>query len=155
MTDMKPNGVVAASDEQQPSVEDALKSVLGGLLARADAERQSEEPYKLLFASFKDGGLARAIFDAERAMKAVAMNLDAVVRAQTGKGLDNELFPVVMGLPLAMWLVRRDIEKLEGSFCCADKTRLLLKTFFYEKLGLDIEATPFEMPADRAKAAGQ
>jgi len=121
----------------------ALQSVMGSLMAHSTAERRAAEPYQMLFGSFKDGGVAKAVFEAERQMKTVAMNLAQVLRDGTGAKIDNELFAVLLGLPLAMHLVRTDVEG-DGSSCAADKTRLVLKTYFYKSMGLDIEAVPFE-----------
>lgn len=68
--------------------------------------------------------------------------------AKDGRKIDNDLMLVLMGLPLAMRLVRKDIEATEGLSCCADKARLLLKTFVYERLGLDVPVTPWTPPSE-------
>lgn len=122
----------------------ALATVLDAIVKSARDRRKEQDGYKLLFASFSDGGMARAIFDAERQMSAIAMDLMQVIQDATGKKTDNELFTVMLGLPLALSLVRKDIEQSEGMSCCADKARLVLKTFFYDRLEMEVPVVPFQ-----------
>jgi hypothetical protein len=125
-------------------VKEALTAVLGGLLEHAEAERRKSEPYEMLFGAFKDGGVARAIFEAEEKMQSIALDLMQLLEDTTGMHIDNDIFAVAMGLPLAMYLAEKDVTRKEGSACCVDKARLLLRTYFYERLGLTPEQTPYK-----------
>ena len=128
---------------QPESVAEALPQVLDSLLSHARDSRLADPNYQHLFSAFKDGGIAKAVFDAERAMNRIALDL-AQVLVQDGKKIDDDLFKVLLGLPLAMSLVRGEIERDEGNACCADKTRLLIKTFVHDRLGMVIEPIPFQ-----------
>lgn len=137
--------IVAASDVapvHDEGISEALPQVLDSLLSYARAQREADPEYRNLFATFKDDGVARAVFNAEREMKRIAMDLAGVLQ-QGGHKIDNDLFKVLLGLPLALSFVRGEIERDEGNACCADKARLLLKTFVHERLGMDIELIPF------------
>lgn len=128
----------------QTEAQAALASVLGGLLSQAKSDREGSDAYKLLFASYADGGVSRAVFSAERKMTEVALDLANILREQAGVEVGNELWDVMLALPLAMALVRRDIVADMGNSCCADKARLTLKTYFYNQLGMDVAVTPFD-----------
>lgn len=144
--------MIAPGTSQNPQdITGALSEVLTSILSFAKEQRQADPDYLHLFAEFKDGGVAKAVFEAERAMSTIAMNLSEIL-SQDGRKIDNDLYMILMGLPLAMRLVRKDVEAAEGWSCGADKTRLLLKTFVYERLGLDVEVIPFECsaPTDRS-----
>lgn len=136
---IKPEGPPADTEVQA-----ALASVLGGLLASAKADREASTPYQHLFAAYADGGVARAVFAAERKMTEAALDLAHVLREQAGVEVGNELWDVILALPLAMRLVRRDIVVDMGNACCADKARSTLKTYFYDQLGMDVAVTPFD-----------
>lgn len=125
------------------AIQSALKDVLGGMLQFAVERCRQDDGYQHLFSSFKDGGVAKAIFEAERQMSRVATDLMQVLRDASGTEIDNDLFAVIMGLPLTMRMVRNDISAREGHVCCADKTRLVLKTYFYDRLGMDVEVASF------------
>jgi len=136
--------------EKSPSdVEATLAKVMGGLLEHAQAERRKEVPYQMLFGAFKDSGIAAAVFEAQEKMEQVALDLIQVLEDATGKEVDSELFQVVMGLPLAALLTEWDVQKHDGSVCCVDKSSLLLRTYMYEKLGIDVEQTPFKARPSR------
>jgi hypothetical protein len=129
--------------KETSEVKAALTDVLGGLLSFAEEERRKEEPYQMLFGAFKDGGVAKAVFEANQKMESIAMDLMQLLGDKTGLHIDNDVFATIMGLPLAMYLAERDIEKKEGSACCVDKAHLLMRTYLYQKLGLDVEKTPY------------
>ncbi len=129
--------------ENTSDIQAGLTQVMGGLLAHAEEERSKEVPYQMLFGAFKDGGVAQAVFAAHEQMERIAMDLVQVLEAGAGREVDGDLFAVVMGLPLAHMLAEREVERKEGSACCVDKASLLLRTYFYEQLGLVVEAKPF------------
>ena len=104
-----------------------------------------------LFSLYKDGGLAKAVFQAEEDMSKIGMDLCVLIRNTTGKNVDNELYDVILALPLVFHLVREDINKNEGMSCCADKMRDLVKNYFYKKLEMDVPVVPFE---ERMKSRG-
>lgn len=122
----------------------ALESVIGGILKKADEARKNSESYKNLFALYKDGGLAKAIFQAEEDMHKIVMDLCVVIKESTGKGPDNELYDVMLALPLIFQLLRKDINDKEGMSCCADKMRHLVQNYFYKKLEMDVPVVSFE-----------
>lgn len=124
-------------------IQSALKDVLGGILQSAAERCRQDDGYQHLFSSFKDGGVEKAVFDAERQMSRVAMGLMQVLRDASGTEIDNDLFAVIMGLPLTMSMVRKDISAREGHACCVDKARLVLKTYFYDRLGMNVEVASF------------
>lgn len=129
--------------DNKSEIQASLAHVLGGLLAHAEEERRKAVPYQMLFGTFKDGGVARAVFAAHDEMERIAMDLMQVLQEGAGLEIDNELFAVVMGLPLAKMLAEREVEQKDGRACCVDKANLLMRTYLYEKLGLVVEATPF------------
>lgn len=130
--------------KETTEIQAALTDVMGGLLAHAEAERSKSAPYQMLFGKFKDGGLAAAVFEAEEQMSKIAMDLMQLLEREAGVKVDNDVFAVVMGLPLAQYLVEKDIAAKDGRACCVDKTSLLMRTFLYQRLGLDVEQTPFQ-----------
>lgn len=130
----------------------ALKGVLGGLLEHAEAERGKSEPYNMLFGSFKDGGVARAVMDAKDQMMTIAMDLSQLLEREAGVQVDNDVFATIMALPLAHYLAEQNVRENEGGACCVDKATLLLRTFLYERLELKVEATPFDR--NRLKTPG-
>jgi hypothetical protein len=140
--------------KEKSEIQAALASVMDGLLSRAEAERAKSTPYQLLFGQFKDNGLAAAVFEAEQKMSQIAMDLMQLLESAAGIKIDNDVFAVVMGLPLAMHLAEEDIRKKDGLACCVDKASLLLRTFLYERLQLNVEAIPFERRAPAAPAGG-
>jgi hypothetical protein len=95
--------------------------------------------------------LAAAVFQAEKQMSRIAMDLMQLLQGAAGVKVDNDVFAVVMGLPLARYLATEDIGANEGRACCVDKTHLLMRTFLYERLGLAVEQVPFQ---SKASAAG-
>lgn len=132
--------------QQEISDEDiarVLPEIMTSILSFAEERRAEDPKYQHLFSSFKDGGVAKAVFEAEKAMAQIAMDLMSVLRAN-GQEVDRDLFRVALGLPLALKLVRDNVESNEGFGCCADKARLIMKTYFYEKLGMDVEVVPFK-----------
>lgn len=140
--------------KETSEIQAALTDVMGGLLARAAEERSKSAPYQMLFGQFRDNGLAAAVFEAEQKMSQIAMDLMQLMESTAGIKIDNDVFAVVMGLPLAMHLAEEDIRKKDGLACCVDKASLLLRTFLYERLQLDVEAIPFERRAPAAPAGG-
>ena len=142
------------SEPTESEVNAALASVLGGLMASAKADREASEGYKNLFAQFKDGGVAHAVFEAERQMKTIAMDLAQLLKDKAGVEIDRDLWNVILGLPLALSAVRRDVEDNLGNACCADKARHTLKTYFYRRLALDVEVVPF-VPAPPAEGCAR
>lgn len=133
--------------KEKSEIQAALTNVMGGLLAHAAEERSKAEPYKMLFGTFKDKGLAAAVFEAEEQMTRIAMDLMQLLESAAGVKVDNDVFAVVMGLPVARYIAEKDITSNESRVCCVDKTHLLMRTFLYERLGLDIEQTPFQRRA--------
>lgn len=132
-----------SSAPSESEISKVLPEVMETILSWG-AKRRAEDPqYQHLFSSFKDGGVAHAVFEAERAMSDIAMNLVEVLSAN-GKKVDKDLLRVILGLPLALKLVRDDVEKADGFGCCADKASLTLKTFFYDRLGMEVEAIPYQ-----------
>lgn len=129
---------------QEESIKEALPQLLDALLSSAKAARLADPSYQHLFSSYKDSGIAKAVFEAEKAMKKIAMDLAQVLEREADKDIDNDLFNTLLGLPLAMSLVRGEIEQTEGNSCCADKTRFLIKTFVYDRLGITIEPIPLQ-----------
>ncbi|MHB1758250.1 MAG: hypothetical protein ACYCT9_12225 [Leptospirillum sp.] len=122
----------------------AIGTVLDGILKAADEARRNSDGYKNLFALYKDGGLAKAIFQAEEDMHKIVMDLGSVIKGSTGKSPDNELYDVMLALPLVFRLVRKDINDKEGMSCCADKMRDLIKNYFYRKLEMDVPVVSSE-----------
>lgn len=126
---------------------EALTSVLGGLLAHAETERRAATPYQMLFGAFKDGGVGRAVLEAEKQMRAIAMDLAQVLKDATGKPVDHELYAVLNALPLALDLLKDDVTEKDGFSCSSDKARMLLRTYCHERLALDVEKIPFSPPS--------
>lgn len=131
-------------DKDSEGFDNTLKAVLGGILKEADESRKNSESYKNLFALYKDGGLAKAIFQAEEDMHKIVMDLAGVIKDSTGKSPDNELYDVMLALPLVFRLLRKDINNKEGMSCCADKMRHLVQNYFYKKLEMDVPVVSFE-----------
>jgi hypothetical protein len=130
--------------KETSDIQAALTSVMGGLLSRAADERSKSEPYKMLFGTFKDGGIAAAVYEAERQMTKIAMDLMQLLESVAGVEVDNDVFAVLMGLPVARYMAEKDIAAHEGRVCCVDKTHVLMRTFLYERLGLNIEQIPYQ-----------
>jgi hypothetical protein len=114
----------------------ALANVFEGILAQADARRATEQGYQDLFVTLRDGGIAATVKKAHDQMISVVLNTEAVLRKQTGASLPAQAHDLLLGLPLMQAIVRRDIEKKEGSGCCADKTRFLIRHHLYQLLGV-------------------
>lgn len=98
--------------------EKTLHGVIGSILAAADVARQQDPEYLKLFDEDSLDGLLR---QTENAMMTVALNCTAVLDRKHGiKG--NEVFRLVIGLPLVAHLLEKQIEETQGSVCCTDKT---------------------------------
>jgi hypothetical protein len=131
-------------DEVSPKdVEVALDSLLGGLLADAQRRREAADGYRDLFATFQDAGLAGALFEAQHKMLEVAFDVAAVIEKQAQRPLTAPLWRILRALPEAMGTLRQDIEQKDGSACCADKARLVLRTYLYRELRLNVPCTLF------------
>lgn len=141
-------------EQKIEGLESALKEVIGGILKEAEEERRKSDGYKNLFALYKDGGLAKAVFQAEEDMSKIGMDLCLLIRNTTGKNVDNELYGVISALPLVFRLVKEDIREKEGMSCCADKMRDLVKNYFYRKLGMDVPIVSFEERMEIRKKNG-
>lgn len=131
-------------DHENPDIQAAIAAVMDGVLRRAAQERSKSEPYQMLFGTFKDGGIGAAVFEAEQQMSKIAMDLMQLLQSAAGIEIDDDVFAAVMGLPLAFHLVEKDIRTAEGNACCVDKTGVLMRTFLYERLGLEFEQIPYK-----------
>lgn len=140
----KERTVLESSQEKSAeSLSEFLRTPVGevieGIVKDAEKARKNSESYKNLFAAFKDGGLAGAVFKSREDMIKIVLDLCSVIEEKTGKRVGNNLFDIFMGLPLVFDLIEKDVREKEGYVCCMDKTRFLLKKHIYRELGLDIE----------------
>lgn len=125
------------TSSRHTEIASALPGLLDALAERAAQERRASPGYQQLFTHIRDGVPFAAVMEAHDAMLNTAMNLCSVLQDTTGRVVDNTLFQLVLGLPLAFHAMRVDIEQNEGSACCVDKSRFLLRKLFKEKLGLE------------------
>jgi hypothetical protein len=119
----------------QENMHEALEDIFKGILNQARARRAQTDGYVDLFQRYSDEGIGAAIAEAERKMRDMVATLMDVIEKKTGTSVPSPAYEMLLGLPLLSRVVRADIEKHEGQSCCADKTRLLLRTYFYELLG--------------------
>lgn len=126
------------------TTEEALRKVLVGALSHAEARRLADPDYSRLFKRYEDGGIGTAVAEAEQRMRSISLVLLDVL-SKHGQAIDRELMLTTYGLPLVMYLLRQDIEEIEGGCCCSDKARLRLREFVQSRLGVQC---PAEEPRD-------
>lgn len=120
----------------QEDLDSALKDIFSGILSEARARRATTEGYATLFKKVNDLGVGAALETAEMQMREIVATLVDVLEARSGSRLPHQAHDLLLGLPLLSAVVRRDIEKEEGPGCCADKTRLVLRTYFRKMFGV-------------------
>lgn len=124
------------ADSKPIAASSALTEVLGALSRRYQAQREADPEYRDLWDACQDGGRTRAVLEAERKMRTIALDLLKLLGQDDGRPADADLLAVVYGLPLAFRLLKQEIQEQEGLECCADKARLVLRKFLAERLGV-------------------
>lgn len=106
----------------EQSLEQALAEVIGGLLARADAEREKSESYKNLWDA-SENNLRSLLSEAHHQMMEPIMSVCKVIEEKFEVRISDKLYDLIKLLPVAMSELREHITEKEGHSCCADKTR--------------------------------
>jgi hypothetical protein len=111
----------------------AIKRVIESLFEHADIERKKSESYKNMFHA-SEFGLRGAIEEAKDKMIDVVLDLCSVIEQRTGKTVDNDLYYMIMGLPLFAEILERHISDTEGFVCCVDKAREIAKNYALSRI---------------------
>lgn len=123
-------------DEKKPeSLIDVnkIKELINVLHARAEEERLKSDSYKDLFHNHGDriDGLLRKC---EYGMMEVILDTATVLEKKYGVKVTNEAYMILLGLPLMVNQLQKNIEKDEGFVCCVDKVYYILSQFIVNEL---------------------
>lgn len=119
----------------EPSM-DSLASLLGGLVAAFQAEREKDTAFKDLF------GVGSSFSGLLRALEGLGMTatLDActVLEKRHGVWISDPVLDFLLAVPFLARRLEKQIQDASGPSCCADKAFALLS----EELQRLIEANP-------------
>jgi hypothetical protein len=108
----------------------ALSDVIGGIVKRAEAERQKSAPWKDLYTASEDG-LYPLLSEANHQTSSIILGLSDIIQEKFGlKRTSHKLYDLLKALPFAMNKVRDEIEQSQGRGSCADKARQV----YYEEV---------------------
>lgn len=116
--------------------QEALTSVLQGMVNAHKTEREKSNPFKAMFqpgSSFTD--LLREV--KSTGMKGV-LDASAVLKQRYGAYISHPVFEFLLATPFLAYKLQRHIENTDGASCSVDKTYFLLS----EELKRLIEANP-------------
>lgn len=107
---------------------ETLKKVMLSLFEHATEERKKSEPYAEMFKA-SEHGLRGLLDKANDKMTSIVLDVVQVIEDRTGKSVDNDLYYLLLGLPLFRSSLEKEIYKEEGMCCSVDKAREIAKNF--------------------------
>ena len=115
------------NNELDPKVDETakvLKTMLDGILATADTEREKTESYKGLFS---EPGLDTLLRKANDDIIRTVIDTSHVLKKKHGYAkVNDKAYYMLLALPFLANKLRKHIEATEGSSCCVDKTYFIL-----------------------------
>ena len=101
-----------------------IKEVIEMLVKVADEERSKDTAYKDLFKNHE--GIEGLLRDTAHRMTSAVLDACQILEKKYKMKITNEIFKVLLGLPLFEDFLEKHITNLEGFVCSVDKTYYLL-----------------------------
>lgn len=114
-----------------------IKKVMDGLMNIADEERSKDPAYQKLFK--EHDGIEGLLRKTEMRMTTAVLDACHVLEEKYKVKITDEVYKVLMGLPLFEDSLEKHITNLEGFVCCVDKTYYLISDFIKSKLNVPKE----------------
>ena len=110
-----------------------IKELLNVLHSKAEEERLKSDSYKDLFYNHGDriDGLLRKC---EHGMMEVILDTATVLEKKYGVKVTNEAYMILLGLPLMVNQLEKNIQNDDGFVCCVDKVYYILSKFIVSEL---------------------
>lgn len=117
--------------EQNPT--EVMNEVVEDILDLADKQRKSSEPYKDLFERTSGKPIPIQLREVHNDLIDVVLNYAKILQGE-GYKVSNDIYDMLLALPILADRLEGDICKKDGLSCCVDKTYYILEKEFTKKL---------------------